>query len=967
MHTDVGFELSAPHVATDTDAKARSSGGGPLSSNRRRTDSSRHSPPEHFDDANLYGGPDANLADNFKVVIRVRPPVPRELEGYGPFIDVVQLFKESPRSITLCETMDTEEGRASVYARQSFTFDHVYGKEALQGEVYERSARPAVLSVLEGYNATLMAYGQTGTGKTYTMEGFTSEGELGIIPRSIEEIFSYIQECRDGHSKFLVRASYMQIYNEVISDLLQSPSSNGRPLTVRHTPQRGVYVEGLSEWVVRTPHDVYGLIERGTSLRATSSTRMSELSSRSHALFTVVVEVIGEDEGRQVSYRFGKLNIVDLAGSEKVRQAGVTGQRLEETKKINKSLHELGNVISALAAPAQSSGRARHIPFRNSVLTSVLRDSLGGNCKTTLIACISPALESYTESLSTLMFANRAKNIRNNAVVNEDLDQAMLLRKYERELARLRKLLEEQHNGGGGFPSSRSLASLQQGKRQAEEDCEAALEALERSATAHQQEQKARQLLEARIQELEAIVDEGGFACSPRSSEEGFPRLTAMDRERQALEEDKVQVGRYKHLLLKQRDIMLNLTTRLNERDETILQLQEEIDAYDAHVQLLEGKVAQAEKGRTEAETEGHQGAAPPHVGVLTRTQAEVYVQQVRVEPAASGDPPRYRSDRTPGTLITAEEKLIEVLTGAGTTAASPIPTLQLAEVQRLEASLSNWAQDFVQHRTAARELAVLQSLDRLALQLAASDSCCRLLESTLHTSHSAAEVADAVEAAKAAFEARAEEVLAVTGRERDERRRMNHQLERLRFELTQVMERDSPSERTAAGRVWQALQVLEDRILPGYFEVPNATEAVAAQRAILEEALTRQERVWAEAAAVKMKLREASLVNAKGQDGRVTTAASTLGPDGGPAGQELASLTRELQMHRKDRRALKAIMEQRIKVKVDAICNWITGSPLATTTATRGADGAPAKRSLLVEVQSLQSLVNASIQAMDS
>ncbi|RNC54920.1 putative Unc104-like kinesin, partial [Trypanosoma cruzi] len=340
-----------------------------------------------------FGG-DEGSESNFNVVIRVRPPVQRELNGYRPYVDVVRIPNDS-RSITLCETLDTEDGRGGVYSRQTFTFDYVYDKQTLQSEVYERSAQPAVFSVMQGYNATLMAYGQTGTGKTYTMEGFTSEDQRGIIPRAIEEVFTSIEASRHENMRFLVRASYMQIYNEVILDLLKPTTA--RSLVVRHTPQRGVYVEGLSEWVVRSPHDVYGLIERGTSLRATSATKMSELSSRSHAMFTIIVEVMEGDETSPTSYRVGKLNIVDLAGSEKLRQVGATGQRLEETKKINKSLHELGNVISALAN--KSGGRNRHVPFRNSVLTSALRDSLGGNCKTTLIACISP-LWSRTRSPS---------------------------------------------------------------------------------------------------------------------------------------------------------------------------------------------------------------------------------------------------------------------------------------------------------------------------------------------------------------------------------------------------------------------------------------------------------------------------------------------------------------------------------------------------------------------------------------
>lgn len=219
-----------------------------------------------------------------------------------------------------------------------------------------------------------------------------------------------------------------------------------------------MFVEGLSEWVVRSPAEIYGLMERGGQVRATGETKMNEFSSRSHAVFIIIAEqsetVYVDDRGDELtaeefqrfmhsrgvhreqdmnrledhvkqSFRVGKLNLVDLAGSERVRLSGATGQRLEESKQINRSLSALGNVIAALT---DAKGR-QHIPYRDSKLTRMLEDSLGGNCKTTMMAMISPAIEAMVESLSTLKFANRAKNIKNEARINEDLDQKSLLRK----------------------------------------------------------------------------------------------------------------------------------------------------------------------------------------------------------------------------------------------------------------------------------------------------------------------------------------------------------------------------------------------------------------------------------------------------------------------------------------------------------------------------------------------------------
>jgi kinesin family protein 3/17 len=238
--------------------------------------------------------------------------------------------------------------------------------KASQLEVYEITAKPAVLSILEGYNSTIFAYGQTGTGKTYTMEGFTynsTDTQRGIIPRTIEEIFNHIESFSSPDTKFMVRASYLQIYNESISDLLKPEKVS---LQIREDKKKGVFVEGLSEWAVRNPADIYTLLQRGAASRATASHKMNDVSSRSHAVFMIIVEQLtileSGNEGSITQIKVGKLNLVDLAGSERIRVTGATGRQLEESKKINKSLSALGNVIYALT---DNKGRS-HIPYRDS-------------------------------------------------------------------------------------------------------------------------------------------------------------------------------------------------------------------------------------------------------------------------------------------------------------------------------------------------------------------------------------------------------------------------------------------------------------------------------------------------------------------------------------------------------------------------------------------------------------------------
>jgi kinesin family protein 3/17 len=315
-----------------------------------------------------------------------------------------------------------------------------------------------------------------------------------------------------------------------------------------------------------------------------------------------------EDHIKQ-SFKVGKLNLVDLAGSERVRLSGAVGQRFDEATQINKSLSALGGVISALTdmKPRQ------HIPYRDSKLTRMLEDSLGGNCKTTMMAMISPAFESMLETISTLKFANRAKNIRNEARVNEDLDQKSLLRKYERELKQLRAELEERSKN---VVDKRRLLEVDDLRKRAEADKMAAIRALEARSLEFMHEKEEKKKLEARIASLmgQMIRGERGPGEAPDGSglnadgsapelhvmmkeqqdklrQEYEAKLAGLERERETIEEEKAQVDRYKQLLLKQRDIMIALTQRLVERDEQITALQDELDAYDRHHKELEEKL----------------------------------------------------------------------------------------------------------------------------------------------------------------------------------------------------------------------------------------------------------------------------------------------------------------------------------------------------------------------------------------
>ncbi|XP_041703309.1 kinesin-like protein KIF3A isoform X2 [Coregonus clupeaformis] len=366
------------------------------------------------------------VMDNVKVVVRCRPLNQKERSmGHKQAVSV----DENRGTITVNKLETTHE------PPKTFTFDTVFGPDSKQLDVYNLTARPIIDSVLEGYNGTIFAYGQTGTGKTFTMEGVRAVPELrGIIPNSFAHVFGHIAKA-EGDTRFLVRVSYLEIYNEEVRDLLGKDQM--QRLEVKERPDVGVYIKDLSGYVVNNADDMDRIMTMGHKNRSVGSTNMNEHSSRSHAIFSITIECSEKGVDGDQHVRMGKLHLVDLAGSERQGKTGATGQRLKEATKINLSLSTLGNVISALV-----DGKSTHVPYRNSKLTRLLQDSLGGNSKTMMCANIGPADYNYDETISTLRYANRAKNIKNKARINEDPKDA-LLRQFQKEIEELKKKLQE--------------------------------------------------------------------------------------------------------------------------------------------------------------------------------------------------------------------------------------------------------------------------------------------------------------------------------------------------------------------------------------------------------------------------------------------------------------------------------------------------------------------------------------------
>ena len=528
--------------------------------------------------------------------------------------------KENRKPIVHCNIEDSSvtitnpkpnQGKAGKEAQRSFTFDSVFDENSKQLQVYDEVAYPLVESVISGYNGTIFAYGQTGCGKTHTMMGPEIENanpdDLGIIPNSFENIFEEVRIGSEGDEgkEYLVQASYLEIYNEKIRDLLiDSPEQN---LQLREDKDKGVFVHGLKEIVVESVESIKEIMVQGAKNRTVGETAMNRGSSRSHSIFTVRIESTKKNAQGEESFRVGKLNLVDLAGSERQKKTKASGKRLKEGSSINLSLSALGNVIAALV----DGKSGKHIPYRDSKLTRLLQTSLGGNTKTVMIAAIGPADYNYEETLSTLRYANRAKNIKNKPTINEDPKDAML-RAYKDEIEILKRQLQDNHSRNPS-PSQEESGSAQQ----------AALSELQTRLTEQQQEisrqlkeaeerakleREQREELQKKLAEMQAkVIGKDGVLASPRrdnsavsknvgGSEKGVKRTCSTADLETVIKRAQARKKKHNAMVKKKEKLRQERAKRAKQVKEARKEAKSAAEALQVVEQICAEKIAEAEQ-----------------------------------------------------------------------------------------------------------------------------------------------------------------------------------------------------------------------------------------------------------------------------------------------------------------------------------------------------------------------------------
>ncbi|XP_024982408.1 kinesin-like protein KIN-5D isoform X2 [Cynara cardunculus var. scolymus] len=402
---------------------------------------------------------DKDKGVNVQVILRCRPFSEDDVRAKTP---AVVACNEDKQEVIVTQNMGNKQ------IDKTFSFDKVFGPSSRQKDLYDQVVGPIVREALEGYNWTIFAYGQTGTGKTYTMEGEGGKAkngefheDVGVIPRAVEQLFDTLEA---QNAEYSMKVTYIELYNEEITDLLALDDKSKKPITLMEDGKGAVFMRGLEEELVRSADEIYHILQKGSARKHTAETLINTQSNRSHSLFTIIIQIKEHASDGVEVIKCGKLNLVDLAGSENISRSGAREGRAREAGEINKSLLTLGRVINALV------DHSGHVPYRDSKLTRLLRDSLGGETKTCIIATVSPSIHSLEETQNTLDYAYRAKSIKNRPEVNHKATKSVVVKELYTEIDSLKQELHATREKNGIYiPHDRYLSEEAAKKAMTEE------------------------------------------------------------------------------------------------------------------------------------------------------------------------------------------------------------------------------------------------------------------------------------------------------------------------------------------------------------------------------------------------------------------------------------------------------------------------------------------------------------------
>ncbi|KAH0942675.1 hypothetical protein BRARA_A02406 [Brassica rapa] len=484
---------------TESMQQRRGGGGVSLSPAQTPRSSDKLARESRSSDSTSTNRNDKEKGVNVQVILRCRPLSEDEARLHTP---VVISCNEHRREVSATQSI------AGKHIDRHFAFDKVFGPASQQKDLYDQAISPIVFEVLEGYNCTIFAYGQTGTGKTYTMEGGARKkngefpSDAGVIPRAVKQIFDILEA---QGAEYSMKVTFLELYNEEISDLLAPEETtkfvddkSKKSIALMEDGKGSVFVRGLEEEIVSTANEIYKILEKGSAKRRTAETLLNKQSSRSHSIFSITIHIKENTPEGEEMIKCGKLNLVDLAGSENISRSGAREGRAREAGEINKSLLTLGRVINALV---EHSG---HIPYRDSKLTRLLRDSLGGKTKTCVIATISPSIHCLEETLSTLDYAHRAKNIKNKPEINQKMMKSAVMKDLYSEIDRLKQeVYAAREKNGIYIPKDRYLQEEAEKKAMAEkiERLELQSESKDKQVIDLQELYNAQKLLTAELSE----------------------------------------------------------------------------------------------------------------------------------------------------------------------------------------------------------------------------------------------------------------------------------------------------------------------------------------------------------------------------------------------------------------------------------------------------------------------------------